>query len=61
MLKFDELIKAIDKDIRIEIYNYYGDLIYNGQLKNLKNYPDSVLRIVPQSTSREVYLEIIVY
>ena len=61
MLKFEDLMKTLDGDIRVEIYSHVGDLIHNGKLKDLKFIPDNVLRIIPQSTSREVYLEISVY
>lgn len=60
-MKFEELVKTLDGDVRVEIYSIIGDIIHNGKLKDLKFFPDRVLRIVPQSTSREVYLEITVY
>lgn len=61
MLKFEDFIKALDKDIRVEIYSKIGEFIYNGRLKDLKYQPEYIMRIVPQHTSREVYLEIQVY
>ena len=61
MLKFEDFIKAIDKDIRVEIYNKIGDPMYNGKLRNLTYFPEFVMRISPQHTSREVYLEIYTY
>ena len=61
MVKFEELIKTLDADIRVEIYDKIGSLIHNGKLVDLKYIPDYVLRIVPQCTSREIYLEIYTY
>lgn len=62
MVKFDEFIKTLDPDIRVEVYdNKTGTLIHNGKLMELKNMPQYVLKIVPQSTSREVFLEIYTY
>ena len=60
-MKFEELIKTLDGDIWVEIYSMLGDIIYTGKLKDLKYIPDKVMRIIPQSTSRQVYLEIYVY
>jgi hypothetical protein len=60
-MKFEELIKTLDGDIWVEIYSMLGDVIYTGKLKDLKYIPDKVMRIIPQSTSRQVYLEIYVY
>ena len=61
MVKFEELIKTLDVDTRVELYDKVGELIFNGKVKDLKFMPDCVLRIIPQSTSREVYLEITTY
>ena len=60
-MKFEELVKTLDGDIWVEIYSQLGDKIHIGKLKDLKYYPDRVIRIIPQSTSRQVYLEITVY
>lgn len=61
MVKFEELVKTLDVDTRIELYDKVGELIFNGKVRDLKFIPDFVLRIIPQSTSREVYLEITTY
>ena len=61
MVKFEELVKTLDVDTRVEIYDKVGELIFNGKVRELKFMPDFVLRIIPQSTSREVYLEITTY
>ena len=61
MVKFDELVKTLDVDTRVELYDKVGELIFNGKVRELKFMPDFVLRIIPQSTSREVYLEITTY
>ena len=61
MVKFEELVKTLDVDTRVELYDKVGELIFNGKVKELKFMPDFVLRIIPQSTSREVYLEITTY
>ncbi len=61
MVKFEELVKTLDVDTRVELYDKVGELIFNGKVKDLKFMPDFVLRIIPQSTSREVYLEITTY
>ena len=61
MVKFEELVKTLDIDTRVELYDKVGELIFNGKVKDLKFMPDFVLRIIPQSTSREVYLEITTY
>lgn len=61
MLKFEDLVKTLDPYIRVQLSSPSGNIIYDGKLKDIKNYPDSVLRIIPQSTSREVYLEIYAY
>ena len=61
-MKFEEFIKTLDKDIRVEIYEWKtGVLKYNGRLRNLTYFPDKVSRIIPQNTSRESYLEIYTY
>lgn len=60
-MKFEELIKTLDGDVWVEIYSMLGDVIHAGKLKDLKYIPDKVMRIIPQSTSRQVYLEIYVY
>lgn len=60
-MKFEELIKTLDGDIWVEIYSMLGDVIHTGKLKDLKYIPDKVMRIIPQSTSKQVYLEIYVY
>ncbi len=61
MVKFKELVKTLDVDTRVELYDKVGELIFNGKVRDLKFMPDFVLRIIPQSTSREVYLEITTY
>lgn len=61
MIKFEELAKTLDPDIRVEIYDKIGEIIFNGKLREMKYMPDLVLRITPQSTSREIYLEIMTY
>ena len=54
MVKFEELVKTLDVDTRVELYDKVGELIFNGKVKDLKFMPDFVLRIIPQSKSREV-------
>lgn len=61
MFKFEELAKALDGYVFVEIYDKLGDMIFKGKLKDLKYMPDNVVKIVPQSTSREIYLEIYTY
>ena len=61
MVKFEELVKTLDVDTRVELYDKVGELIFNGKVRELKFMPDFVLRIIPQSTSREAYLEITTY
>ena len=61
MVKFEELVKTLDVDTRVELYDKVGELIFNGKVRELIFMPDFVLRIIPQSTSREVYLEITTY
>jgi hypothetical protein len=66
MLMFEDLVKTLDPCMRVEIYitdknGIVDKQLYNGTLKNLKIYPDAVMKIVPQSNSREVYLEIYAY
>lgn len=61
MVKFEELVKTLDVDTRVELYDKVGELIFNGKVRDLKFMPNFVLRIIPQSTSREVYLEITTY
>lgn len=64
-MKFEDLIKTLDPDTRVEIVELNNRIIektiFNGRIKNLKTYPDRVMKIIPQSTSRENYLEIQVY
>lgn len=60
-MKFEDFVKTIDRDMRVEVYDKVGGMIHNGKLSELKFMPERVLRIVPQATSREVYLEITVY
>lgn len=64
-MKFEELVKTLDPDTRVEIFEINNRIIektiYSGRIRNLKNYPDYVMKIIPQSTSRENYLEIQVY
>ena len=60
-MKFEELVKTLDCDMWVEVYSSLGENIHIGKLKDLKYYPDRVMRIVPQSTSRQLYLEIYVY
>ena len=61
MVKFEELVKTLDVDTRVELYDKVGELIFNGKVRDWKFMPDFVLRIIPQSTSREVYVEITTY
>jgi hypothetical protein len=66
MLMFEELVKTIDPLMRVDIFvtdrnGIVDKQLYSGTLKNLKVYPDAVMKIVPQRTSREVYLEIYAY
>lgn len=61
MLKFEDFAKALDKDLRIEVYDKIGNLMHNGKLKDLKFMPENIVKIVPQSTSREIFLEIYTY
>lgn len=65
MLKFEDLIKILDPDTQVEILETNNRIIertlFTGKIRNLKTYPDYVMKIIPQSTSREVYLEIQVY
>ena len=63
---FDELVKTLDPCMKVEIYvtdknGIMDRQLYSGTLRNLKVYPDAVMKIVPQSSSREVYLEIYAY
>ena len=64
-MKFEELVKTLDPDTRVEIVEVNNRIIertiYSGRIRNLKTYPDYVMKIMPQSTSRENYLEIQVY
>lgn len=64
-MKFEDLIKTLDPDTRVEIFEVNNRIIertiFSGRIKNLKTYPDCVMKIIPQSTSRENYLEIQVY
>lgn len=64
-MKFEELVKTLDPDTRVEIFEVNNRIIertiFSGRIKNLKTYPDYVMKIIPQSTSRENYLEIQVY
>ena len=65
MLKFEDLIKTLDPDTQVEILETNNRIIervlFKGKIRSLKVYPDHVMKITPQSTSREVYLEIQVY
>lgn len=61
MLRFEDVAKALDKDIRVEVYDKIGNLIHNGKLRDLKVMPENIIRITPQSTSREIFLEIYTY
>ena len=61
MLKFEDFAKTIDKDLKVEIYDKLGGFIWSGKLRDLKEQPELIMRIVPQHTSREVYLEIYTY
>lgn len=64
-MKFEELVKTLDPDTRVEMVEVNNRTIertiFNGRIRNLKIYPDYVMKIMPQSTSRENYLEIQVY
>lgn len=64
-MKFEELVKTLDPDTRVEIVEVNNRIIertiFSGRIRNLKTYPDYVMKITPQSTSRENYLEIQVY
>lgn len=65
MLKFEDFVKTLDPDTQVEILETNNRIIervlFKGKIQNLKTYPDYVMKITPQSTSREVYLEICVY
>lgn len=64
-MKFEDLAKCLDPDTQVEIIETHNRImertIFKGKISGLKVYPDYVLKIVPQRTSREVYLEIQVY
>lgn len=64
-MKFEELVNTLDPDTRVEIVEVNNRIIertiFNGRIRNLTTYPDYVMKIIPQSTSRENYLEIQVY
>jgi hypothetical protein len=64
-MKFEDLVKTLDPDTQVEILETNNRIIerilFKGKIRSLKTYPDYVMRIIPQSTSREVYLEIQVY
>lgn len=64
-MRFEELANTLDPDTRVEIVEVNNRIIertiFNGRIKNLRTYPDYVMKIIPQSTSRENYLEIQVY
>lgn len=59
-MRFKDFLGTVDKDMRVEIYDTLGELMHNGRLSDLKFIPEQVIRIIPQATSREVYLEITV-
>lgn len=65
-MKFEELAKSLDPYTKVEIYESGKDrisdkVLFNGMIKDLRVYPEYVMSITPQRTSREVYLEIKVY
>lgn len=64
-MKFEDLVKVLDPNTHVEIFETSNRIvertIFTGKLANLKTYPEYVMRVIPQSTSREVYLEIYVY
>ena len=66
MLMFEDLVKTLDPCMRVDVFvtdknGIFDRQLYSGLLKNLKVYPDAVMKILPQRTSREVYLEIYAY
>ena len=64
-MKFEDLVKTLDPDTIVEILEVDNRIIervlFKGKIRSLKKYPDYIIKITPQSTSREVYLEIQAY
>lgn len=63
MVKFDEFLKTLDPDARIDVYDIMsGFELYRGKVRECKNLEKerSLMRTIAQSTSREVYLELYV-
>ena len=61
-MRLDELIKVIDVLTVVEIVKNGDRTIYKGTLKDVKDMQElRVYRISPNSSSRQLYLEIDVY
>ena len=61
-MKFEELRNVLDAYIRVEVYDYKGELKYNGRLLDLKDdVINTVLRVDAQRTNKDLYLEIVGY
>jgi hypothetical protein len=61
-MRLDELIKVIDVLTVVEIVKNGDRTIYKGTLKDIKDMQElRVYRISPNSSSRQLYLEIDVY
>jgi hypothetical protein len=61
-MRIDELIKVIDVLTVVEIVKNGDRTIYKGTLKDIKDMQElRVYRISPNSSSRQLYLEIDVY
>lgn len=63
---FGDLVKTLDPCVRVDVFvtdrnGIVDKRLYSGSLKDLKVYPDAVMKVIPQSNSREVYLEIYAY
>ena len=61
-MRLDELIKVVDVLTVVEIVKNGDRTIYKGTLKDIKDMQElRVYRISPNSSSRQLYLEIDVY
>ena len=60
-LKFEDLTSVIDPLTWVEVIENGGFELFRGRLKDCKPLAMSVIKVLPASTSREVYLEIYVY
>ena len=61
-MRLDELIKVIDVLTVVEIVKNGDRTIYKGTLKDIKDMQElRVYRVSPNSSSRQLYLEIDVY